>query len=90
MKVKRSSTGRRTLRPWHIPGICSRNGAWRDRNAHAAEQEVVRASLRALEGAGAMPSQKDRDEAHKLRQTANDLFTLAMDEMKKRARAAKR
>lgn len=65
---------------------------WRaaDRAAHALEQEVVRASLRSLDGNGPAPLQEAQDRAHKLRETANDLFVLAMDEMQRRASAVKR
>jgi hypothetical protein len=64
---------------------------WRsaDRAAHAVEQEVVRASMRALDGLGPAPLQEAHDRAHKLRQTANDLFALAMEEMRLRARSAR-
>lgn len=63
---------------------------WRaaDRAAHALEQEIVRASMRALDGNGPAPLQEAHDKAHKLRETANDLFHLAMEEMERRARAA--
>lgn len=65
---------------------------WRaaDRAAHALEQEVVRASMAALDGKGPAPSQEAHDKAHKLRETANDLFALAMEEMRIRARGARR
>lgn len=62
---------------------------WRaaDRKAHAMEQELTRASLEALEGRGEPPSAQERAQAHKLRRTADDLFQLAMEEMKAKAGA---
>ena len=62
---------------------------WRaaDRKAHAMEQELTRASLRALEGRGEPPSAQERALAHKLRHTADELFQLAMQEMKARTGA---
>jgi hypothetical protein len=65
---------------------------WRkaDRTAHALERLIVRASLQSLDGKGPSPSPGDRDRALRLRRTADDLFVLAMDEMKRRADAAKR
>jgi len=56
---------------------------WRaaDRAAHALEQQIFRAHLAFVEGEGAAPSADDQETAHKLRNTANDLFKLAMDEM---------
>jgi hypothetical protein len=62
---------------------------WRaaDRKAHDLEQALTRASLRALEGRGEPPSAQERAQAHKLRHTADDLFQLAMEEMKARASA---
>ncbi len=65
---------------------------WRaaDRAAHALEQDVVRASMRALDGLDSPPPQEAHDRAHRLRETADDLFKLAMAEMKSRADAAKR
>ena len=57
---------------------------WRtaDRQAHAVEQALTRASLAALEGNAPAPTAEERAKAHRLRQTANDLFHLAMAEMK--------
>jgi hypothetical protein len=65
---------------------------WRaaDRQAHVLEQEVVRASMRALDGLEPAPLQGAHDRAHKLRAQADDLFRLAMDEMAARAQAARR
>jgi hypothetical protein len=65
---------------------------WRtaDRQAHAMEQALTRASLDALNGAGPAPSESERDQAHALRKNANDLFHLAMAQMKDKATANKR
>ncbi len=65
---------------------------WRtaDRKAHLLERALSKASLRALEGHGEAPSSQDRAKAHQLRETADDLFRLAMDEMKSRATALRR
>lgn len=62
---------------------------WRaaDRAAHAMEQMLARASLKALDGRGPAPSQEDHDKVHELQRTADDLFKLAMAEMKARAEA---
>ena len=58
-------------------------GQWRaaDRDAHAVEQAVTRASLDALEGRGVPPSSEELAKAQELRQTADRLFKLAMKEM---------
>jgi hypothetical protein len=65
---------------------------WRtaDRAAHALEQALTRASMAALERHGEAPSESERDTARKMRATADDLFQLAMAEMKSRADAARR
>jgi hypothetical protein len=57
---------------------------WRtaDRQAHAMEQSLTRASLAALGGTGPAPTEAERDAAHKLRKTANELFHLAMAQMR--------
>jgi hypothetical protein len=62
---------------------------WRvaDRQASNLERELTRAWLRALEGRGEPPSDKDRDTARRLRETADDLFQLSMGEFAARARA---
>lgn len=62
--------------------------AWRtaDREAHALERELTRAWLRALEGRGPVPPDEHRRAARKLRETADDLFQLAMAEFARRAR----
>ena len=54
------------------------------------EQTITRASLAALAGAGGAPSEDEREKAHKLRQTANDLFHLAMAQMKDSSVVGKR
>ncbi len=60
---------------------------WRtaDRAAHAMEQLITRASLRALDGRGPAPSREEHDKVHKLQRKANDLFELAMADMRNRA-----
>jgi hypothetical protein len=65
---------------------------WRtaDRQAHALEQALTRASLDALTGAGVAPTEAERDQAHTMRKNANDLFHLAMAQMKDRSAASKR
>lgn len=45
------------------------------------EQAITRASLAALTGIGAAPTDGERDKAHMLRKNANDLFHLAMGQM---------
>jgi hypothetical protein len=45
--------------------------------------------MRALDGSGPVPSPGDHDKARAMRLQANDLFVLAMDEMKRRAEANK-
>lgn len=61
---------------------------WRtaDREAHKLERALTAASLAALEGRGEIPSEQQRRSARKLRETADDLFRLAMDEFATRAR----
>ena len=54
------------------------------------EQALTRASLDALNGAGPAPSESEREQAHALRKTANDLFHLAMDQMKDKSTERKR
>jgi hypothetical protein len=65
---------------------------WRtaDRQAHAMEQALTRASLAALAGAGRAPTDDERGQAHELRRTANDLFHLAMAQMKDSSLAQRR
>jgi len=54
------------------------------------EKALTRASLDALNGAGPAPTDAERDKAHELRRTANDLFHLAMAQMKDSSLALKR
>jgi hypothetical protein len=65
---------------------------WRaaDRAAHALEKSLLNESMRAIEHLESVPAAQAHDRAHKLRGIANDLFALAMAEMKARAEAAKR
>jgi hypothetical protein len=65
---------------------------WRaaDRQAHAMEKLITKASLAALEGQGVGPTPEDREKAHGLRHAADDLFALAMAEMKERAASYRR
>jgi hypothetical protein len=60
---------------------------WRaaDRAAHAFEKLLARAHLNALNGLGPTPPDEAQDQAHKLRATANALFTKAMAQMQNRA-----
>jgi hypothetical protein len=60
---------------------------WRaaDRQAHLLEKALTQASLIALETRGEAPSPQQRDRARRLRQAADDLFALAMAEMKSQA-----
>lgn len=62
---------------------------WRtaDRQAHALEQALSKASLAALEGHGEPPASQERERAQDLRHTADDLFQLAMHELEARAAA---
>jgi hypothetical protein len=57
---------------------------WRaaDREAHSRERALTKASLRALEGKGAAPSEDEREKARTLRQSADALFQRAMQEFK--------
>lgn len=59
---------------------------WRaaDRDAHAQERMMAKASLRALNGEGDAPSDVEREKARTLRQTADALFQGAMHEFRKR------
>jgi hypothetical protein len=59
---------------------------WRaaDREAHAQERAMTKASLRALEGEGEAPSDDEREKARTLRQTADALFQRAMHEFRQR------
>ncbi|MEO8654222.1 MAG: hypothetical protein ABI409_08875 [Ramlibacter sp.] len=59
---------------------------WRvaDRDAHAQERIMARASLKALNGEGDAPSEIEREKARTLRQTADGLFKGAMHEFRKR------
>jgi hypothetical protein len=60
---------------------------WRvaDQKAHAMEQSLFKASMASLTGDGEAPSEQEREQGRHLRVLANDLFHLAMDEMKARA-----
>lgn len=59
---------------------------WRaaDKEAHAQERVMATASLRALEGKGASPSESEREKARTLRQSADALFQRAMQEFRLR------
>ena len=59
---------------------------WRaaDKEAHAQERVMATASLRALEGKGANPSESEREKARTLRQDADALFQRAMQEFRLR------
>jgi hypothetical protein len=59
---------------------------WRaaDRQAHAQERAMTKASLSALEGKGEAPSDDEREKARTLRQRADALFQRAMREFKQR------
>jgi hypothetical protein len=65
---------------------------WRvaDRNARAIEHALSRASLSALDGKAEPPSAEERERAKKLRETADDLFQLAMADMQLRAKNRRR
>jgi hypothetical protein len=56
---------------------------WRlaDRVAHELEKLITQQSLAALQGASG-PSDADKNRARRLREAANDLFHLAMEEMR--------
>lgn len=60
---------------------------WRvaDRQARLLEQALALTSLAALDGKSEPPSQREIDAARRLRETANDLFDVAMAEMAGRA-----
>jgi hypothetical protein len=86
------TTARRAAQNVHMPHHRDIFQEWRaaDRAAHSLEQEVVMASMRALDGLEPAPLQEAHDRAHELRDIANDLFKLAMEDMKLRAARAKR
>ena len=65
---------------------------WRvaDRAAHAAEQRVMRDAMASMDDSGPAPSREDRDAAHRLRSIANDLFVIAMAELKRRSEQLRR
>lgn len=56
-----------------------------DRAAHAAEQRVVREAMASFDGDAAPPSADLKDAAHRLRSVADDLFVVAMAELKRRS-----
>jgi hypothetical protein len=60
---------------------------WRaaDRQARLLEHAIVMAALAAFDGKGEPPSPAQIEAAHRLRETANDLFDVAMAEMASRA-----
>jgi len=60
---------------------------WRvaDRVAHAAEQRVVREAMASFDDNAAPPSAESKDTAHRLRSVADDLFVVAMAELKRRS-----
>jgi hypothetical protein len=60
-----------------------------NRKAHAKEQGIAHACMGALEGQLPWPSEQERAEALALRQLADDLFKVAMEEIEVRARANK-
>lgn len=65
---------------------------WRtaDRQAHDLEHALIKASLAALDGYGDPPDHNERERAQKLRHTADNLFHLAMAEMKEWSEANRR
>lgn len=65
---------------------------WRvaDRNARAIDHALTRTSLNAVEGKAQPPSAEERARAKKLRETADDLFQLAMADMTLRAKNRRR
>ena len=64
---------------------------WRvaDRQAHALERVLSKSFLDALQGRGNPPSADERAQARKMRQTADDLFQVAMADLKARAEAGR-
>jgi hypothetical protein len=56
---------------------------WRtaDHAALAAERVVFAASMRFIDGVGLGPTEKDIEDAHRLRAAADDLFKIAMQEV---------
>ena len=56
---------------------------WRaaDRQAYAVEKSLIERSLQSLDGLCVCPLQEERDAARRTRDTANDLFHLAIAEM---------
>lgn len=58
-----------------------------NRRAHAKEQLIAHACMGALEGNLPWPSDQERAEAKALRELADDLFKVAMEEIEARARA---
>jgi hypothetical protein len=64
---------------------------WRvaDRQAHALERSLSKSFLDALQGRGDPPSVDDRVRARRMRQMADDLFQVAMADLKARAGAGR-
>jgi hypothetical protein len=56
---------------------------WRaaDRAAIAAENRIYAASMLLIDGRGSGPSDEEVADAHRLREIANDLFHVAMQEI---------
>jgi hypothetical protein len=61
---------------------------WRiaDRIANGLEQALFRASMASLDGVGEAPTDDERDHAERARWLAKDLFQVAMDEVKQKAK----
>ena len=61
---------------------------WRtaDKAAHALEKQLLNEAIASIDGGGAAPHPDSQEKAKRLRQVANDLFTVAMAEMTEQAR----
>ena len=65
---------------------------WRvaDRVAQEAERRAMREAMDGYDEAGREPTSQTRDDAHRLRSIANDLFAVAMAELKRRSEQLRR
>jgi hypothetical protein len=65
---------------------------WRTANRQDfdAEQAILLCSIAFVDGKGDEPTAAQRDKAHRLRAQANDLFAVAMEQMKHSAGTVKR
>lgn len=60
---------------------------WRtaDKVAHELEKRLLQQAMASIDGTGEPPPLEDKEKARRLREIANDLFLIAMAEMKRQA-----